>query len=83
LHVIKKRKQEVRSRGLAWRGSDTTDGVLGGLRWRLVWLRRRSQLLPVLLLLITMTTAQVVEISVVAAEKRRLLLEVQGGWCFW
>jgi hypothetical protein len=30
-----------------------------------------------------MTTAQVVEISVAAAEKRGLLLEVQGGWCFW
>jgi len=40
-HVIKK-KQEVRSRGLAWLGSDATDSVLGGLRWRLAWLKRRS-----------------------------------------
>jgi len=38
----------------------------------------------VLLLLIIVATTQVVEISVAAAEKRRLLLEVQGcGWCFW
>ncbi|KAJ6957573.1 hypothetical protein NC653_039512 [Populus alba x Populus x berolinensis] len=26
-------------------GSDATDGILGGSKWRLAWLRRRSQLL--------------------------------------
>ena len=82
LHVIKK-KQEVRSKGLAWPGSDATGGVLGSSRWRLVWLRRRFQLLTVLLLLIMVVAAQVAEICVVVAEKRRLLLEVQRcSWCF-
>lgn len=76
LHVTKK-KQKVRSKGLALPWSDATGGVLGGSRWRLVWLRRRSQLLTMLLLLIMVVAAPVAEISVVVAEKRSLLLEVQ------
>lgn len=67
----------------AWLGSDATGGVLGSSRWRLVWLRRRFQLLTVPLLLIMVVAAQVAEISVVT-EKRRLLLEVQRcSWCRW
>ena len=90
LHEIKKRKQEVRSKGLNWPGSDATGGVLGGSRWRLVWLRRRSQLLMVVLLLIMVFAAQVAEISVVVTEKRRegccwkcRGATGVGGWCFW